>query len=138
MNVLNTAVNCLLAENKNFHFVAVNFPGSNKDYHYKTTLPNLDVGDNVVVAAGANHKLQVVEVTAILEFEEIADDSIEYSWVVSALDTTEYYKCVDAEAKVHKSLRNKQRAHTRKQALVALFNDVSEEDAESVKRLARL
>lgn len=138
MNTLNTAVNCLLAENDNFHFVAVNFQGSSKQYHYKTTLLNLAVGDQVVVATGANDKLQVVNVVGIVEFDEIEDDSIEYKWVVSKVDTTEYEKCLEAEAKVMKALRTKKRAHTRKQAMLALFNDVSEDDAEAVKKLARL
>ncbi len=133
MSNLNTAVNTLLADNENFKFVACTFPGSTKQYHYKTMLDVQD-GDNVIIPANGTFKVvQVVEVIDYMDFDE---GEFSYLWVVQIVDSSAYEKALELEAEVVKLLRHDQRKTLRKAAIEAING--SGATIKQIQKLVRL
>lgn len=79
-----------------------------KTYSYKCAIPDIAVGDKVVVdAAGTFKVVEVVEVSDALELQP----DVSYKWVVQKVDTAKYMALLDADNKAIRELRvHKRRA----------------------------
>lgn len=108
-------IDLLLAQNKNFTFVRVNFTSHYNDhsqalkkgkrYIYKTT-ESFEIGDNAVVDVHGDLKIvRIVELDCILSLNKI----INYKWLVCKVEKAEYNRCREVEKKLDCS--NKQQDH---------------------------
>jgi len=96
-------IDLLLAQNKSFKFVGVNFTSHYDDhsqalkngklYHYKTT-EDFEVGDNAVVDVHGELKIvRIVELDCMLDLNY----NIKYKWLVCKVETAEYNRCREVE-----------------------------------------
>lgn len=102
----------------------------NKEYTYvceKALSWNLRLGDQVVVL-GNKKRLQIVEVRQIDEECDVdINDSWEYAWIVQRINIESYEFNKDKTDRMVKSLKERQRAAARKQALASLgITDVAQ------------
>lgn len=88
-----------------------------KSYGYKCNIPDISVGDRVLVESpqGYFRSVVVVEITDSLDIEP----GIQYKWVVSKLDLGNYNKLIEDESLAIKEIRRMKQASIRKQMIQA-------------------
>lgn len=86
-----------------------------KTYSYKCNIPDIKVGDKVIVESpqGYFRSVIVAEISDSLDMEP----DIAYEWVVSKLDTSEYDQLLVDEAKAIKEIRRMKQASIRRQMI---------------------
>ena len=103
-----------------FNVVRVDFnDGNHKTYQYKT-LEVVEPGSYVVVMSprGIPTIAQVVEFDDYNSIDPTSEDTIEFKWIVTVIDTTSYDHMVEEEkileAKIQKTLEENQAREARK------------------------
>lgn len=128
-------IDIILSENANFKFVAVQFNGTPKLYHYKTTL-DLVPDDHVIVFTPQNG-YQVVQVIKVVSPFEVPTAQFDYKWVVQKVDTAAYDQAVETEATLSAELRRieaKRRLNEMREELKQAFGD----EMANLQKLVRL
>jgi len=121
----------LLAQNKDFNFVGVQFNGNNRVYYYKTT-EKFEVNDYAIVSTSEGFKVvKVVEVNCMLSIS----DHINYVWIVQKVDTSKYDHCRKVEAELQSQLNTLRVAKLCKDVEAELAAEIGED---GVKQLVRL
>lgn len=134
-------IDLLLAQNKDFKFVGVNFTSfyndhsqalkTGKTYHYKTT-EDFEIGDNAVVDVQGELKIvRVVELDCLLSLS----DNISYKWIVSKVDKTEYSRCQEVEKELTYQINTIRVNQLKRECLKEIKEELG---AAQVKKLVRL
>lgn len=130
-------LNLFLAEsNENFKIVQVQFPSSQKIYHYKTIL-DIQKDDYVVVdAPGGFEVLQVLDTIPGIETD--LTYNFQLKWIVSRVDVETYQECIKMEREATKVLNQLKYTKRRKALLSELEETIGTDGVEHVKKLVRL
>jgi hypothetical protein len=130
-------INLLIADaNPALTFLKVTFPGSNKQYTYKT-IEDIKEGDSAVVDAPSGLTVvNVVEAIPAVEYD--MNFGFPVKWVVQKIDCTNYERCVQMERQVRKQLSVLQQVKQRKEFILGLEQELGKDGIDAVKKLVRL
>lgn len=103
--------------------VACTFPGSDKQYVYKSFDISIQPGDFVVVENNMQNScfgmcvVKVVDVHADIDFD---DSSVKYKWIVSKIDKKTFDEVIEQEKQMIANIKKLQSDHQREQLRKAL------------------
>jgi len=134
-------IDLLLAQNKNFKFIGVNFTTfysdstkplkAGKTYYYKTT-EDFEIGDDAVV--DVHGELKIVRITELDCMLDI-NTNIKYKWIVSKVDKTEYERCQEVEKELTCQINTIRVNQLRKECLKEIKEELGSAE---VKKLVKL
>ena len=133
---MSNEINILLAQRKEFKIVKVEFPNGTRLYSYKTLLPVVEE-DFVVVPVQNSEFPKVAKIVKIIELHEINYPG-DVSWVISQVNTDNYYKCVEMEDEAKKIINKAHAKRIQKDMETELEASRGTEALENAKKLVRL
>jgi len=120
---MNDADLLLAKENPDLKYVQVLFAPYTgmKTYTYKTLLPDVAVGDDLIVKVKNDTEYKVVRVESILEpLEADLNPNIGYAWVVQRVELPYLEYCLSVEMRVHEQLRKQRNIAKNTEAMARL------------------
>lgn len=130
-------LNLLLSENPDFKFVTVTFPGSAKEYTYKTFF---DVEpEDVAVVKTVDGDFKCVTITSVTPAAECdLNFNFPIKWLVQIVDREAYREAKEMEAKLQAELNKVAAKKQRTEAMKALEENLGQETLTSLKGIVRL